>query len=722
MRKDLINDLQVIALKRRGAIYIPENENKSANHPVSFAAFLKEINNYGFYIDIMDESVVNAFKNKEITNLVLTSALSAIKYAYDLNEGAKPLYPNFPKEVKHTSELKLFVDALIYAFSGFSEVPEKNAEYDRLVESYTSKKNLKALTFIHDEDMKEIFWNIVSSKTALSESDKEDLDTLLEAYSKDITDTSVEFEVPFKETMAQLVCKFEELGIKPYALIKTPTDLLRVLQYKAEESTNLKGKFKLPVFTDDVKKLIIDTLNNIRFNPEDIMRYKEEWKHIFRFAKHTEIGNKYEEYLYRKKKIQNFYSKEDELFKKLYRTSESFEYLIIDGKVEKSELNLGDIEGLEEYLDCLFSRPSELLRRVDKVLRLGLNKDDLEILCKYIKGACENAEPRVIYQLINHLTRRSDARGVFFSNAFHPLEDHKELDKYTMAVVKEAIFKGLETNYKKKAETIIIERNEHYKDIPVMTSNRFAGENFQGMTQGMKLKLGPETNYIRLFTSWGEDYEDIDLSAVAFDDKFNRVDTCSYYHIKGAGMTHSGDVRKGPGLEFVDIDIEKLEKFGGRYIFIQNFNYAGTNMNGVKTGVMTLDKDNSEKGSIYKANEVLFSSYSSSMTPSVSSLVFDIKEREVLWLDSPVPGGLYSNFETSLETMLKLYAYYSVDTLKVQDAFDVMRDAGVLRYSDEVDEEEKVDKDGNSKVFKIVDEAEDGTLIVKHDVLGKILN
>lgn len=710
MSKDLSKQLQVIALRRRGAILLPGTRAKN-NDEVSFAAFLKEINNYGFYLDILDESVVNAFKNKEITAETLGSTLEAMNYAFDLHEGARILYPNFPKEVEETPDLKLFVDALIYAISGFSEHPKKNPEYDRLIEDYTSKKELKSLTFIHDDEMTDIFWNIAESKTALSKTDKEDLDCLLNRYSDSIVETAKDHEIPFKETMAKLVVEFCKLGLDARYLMKTPTDLLRVLQYLAEEETDLKGRFRLPIFNEEVKNLIINTLKAMPFNVEDIMRYKEEWKHIFRFVKGIDVIQEYKEYLYRHKKFQNFYSKEDELFQKIKKQNNTNIFTYVNGELVNKE------DDLEKYLEFMSKRPSELIRRIDKLVRLGLKEPELERVCHYLENATAVAERRISYQLLNHLVRRSDSRGVFYGGQFHKLENHEELDCDTNLLLTRAIQEGLKRNFKNTVkEPIIVNRSEYYKDIPVTTSNRLAGENFQSMIPGMKLNLDPEHDYLRIFTSWGDNMDDVDLSAVAFTNNDNI--TCAYYNLKVAGMTHSGDVRRGPGKEFIDVDLKYLKCLNTKYIFVQNFNYSGKTMDSVKTGVAVLDRRNRSKGEVFKADEVLLSGFATATTPCVAAFVIDLEKMQIVWLDAPVYGDIASNFINTGESIYNLYEYLTADTLKVQEVFDIMHEVGALKYSDELEDNDEA----LEETINLVTLKEDGTLAVKQDMLNKIVN
>ena len=707
-----MKNLEVIALRRRGALYVPEK--KSDKDVVTFGAFLQKLTNYGFYLDIADQAVVDAFNKGLITEEVLVSVVEALDYAYGVADDAVVLYPNFPLEVEETDELKLFVDALVYALSGFSLVPVQNDEYKRIAEEYTSKKDLRSLTVVSDADMVDIFWNLAESRTALSETDVSDIEVLLKKYGKEIVASAQVHEIPFKETMAKLVVEFGNLGLDARYLMKTPTDLLRVLQYMQEERTDLKGRFKLPTFSAGVKNLIATALDSMPFNVEDILRYKEEWKHIFNFATESKHTKNYKDYLYRNKKYtQGFYSQEDALFKSLNKSLETSFINIIEGEIVASS----DV-ALVKYLDHLAQRPSELLRRVDKVLRLSLDDSELSVLAEYIEEAAAVSERRISYQLLNHLERRDNARGVYFGGSFHVLENLEALEEYEYEAVRNAVTAGLVRNFEGE-EAIVVERAKNLDMVPVITSNRHSSESFEGLISGTRFKLPEGTNFFRMFSEWGADLRDVDLSVIALGEDFERISTCTYYNLKDKGLTHSGDVRRGPGAEYVDADVDVLRSIGAKYLFVQNYNYSGGEMHGVKTGVSLLNRGNKQKGSIHKASEVLVSSFHTSEKTSVFSLVVNLETMEVLWLDTPVEVGRYSNFEQSANEYGVAYKYYSADVLKVQEVLDLMHEAGVLAYKDELTPEELEDEE--LEVLILQEEKED-VFLTKHDLINTLLN
>ena len=280
-----LKKIQVLSLRRRGAIYVPAViEKNKENKKVLFGAFLKILEQYGFYLDVNDNKVISAFREEKITVDILTSVIEALKYAYSLHDDVEILYPDFPLRVENSTDLELFVDSIIYALTSFEVLPQKKEEYSRITKNYISNKEYKSLTIIDDKDMVDIFWNLAESTIALSDTDKEDLLFLLNQYTNEIKLTSSEHNILFKETMAMLVVECNKLGIEIPAFMKTPTDLLRVLQYMEEEKTDLSKRFKIPKFSKEIKDFIAKTIDSLDYNVEDILRYSEEWKHIFRYV------------------------------------------------------------------------------------------------------------------------------------------------------------------------------------------------------------------------------------------------------------------------------------------------------------------------------------------------------------------------------------------------------------------------------------------------------
>lgn len=704
-----LKKIQVLSLRRRGAIYVPAViEKNKENKKVLFGAFLKILEQYGFYLDVNDNKVISAFREEKITVDILTSVIEALKYAYSLHDDVEILYPDFPLRVENSTDLELFVDSIIYALTSFEVLPQKKEEYSRITKNYISNKEYKSLTIIDDKDMVDIFWNLAESTIALSDTDKEDLLFLLNQYTNEIKLTSSEHNILFKETMAMLVVECNKLGIEIPAFMKTPTDLLRVLQYMEEKKTDLSKRFKIPKFSKEIKDFIAKTIDSLDYNVEDILRYSEEWKHIFRYVKKSKLRNEYNKYLYRKKQFSTFYSKEDKYFK-----------LYIESKKSSIENKTNTVESVfSDYIKLLSQRPAELLRKVDKILRTNLSSKCLNILLDNITISVSKTEKRIAYQLYNFLSRRSISRGVFYSNSFHTLKEHKKIDEEIINKVKIAILKGLKISFEKFDNPIVVKYDKVLDNIPISTSNRYISENFNGLIPCCVLNLNDNYNYLRIFTSWDKNSTDIDLSVISLNKYFERIGTCTYYNLKSQNnsMIHSGDIRRGPGTEFVDIDIDKLKSLGVRYIFVQNYNYDGDCMRNIKTGLSIVDKENKQSGTIHKEKEVLLSSFISNDVRSIYSFVIDLDENKVLWLDTPKDTKMFSNFETNPGMAEKLLRYYDTDVITVGKMLKLGELTGKFIFDNP-----NLEKENNYEVVELINKNEDGTLVVKHDIISSIL-
>jgi hypothetical protein len=151
-------------------------------------------------------------------------------------------------------------------------------------------------------------------------------------------------------------------------------------------------------------------------------------------------------------------------------------------------------------------------------------------------------------------------------------------------------------------------------------------------------------NTIRLFCYWVG--QDIDLSASFHDDNFNMVSQVSYTNLRNGAAYHSGDIVSAPdgASEFIDIDVKKAEAEGHRYIVLNLYVYSGPNFSDHKVcfaGWMDRKKPNS--GEVYEPTTVVNRVDISSASRNCIPVMFDIKTREVIWVDLPFSANKLRN-------------------------------------------------------------------------------
>lgn len=707
MKADLneLVSLQDISLRHRQSIAIIDTDNS----PVSsgaLASFLKQLMTFGYGLDLTNTSVLTAIQKGHLSQAVIESVLSNLDAQTSLS--GKVFYPQFPLQTAHKDNLELTIDAIIYAITDFNVLPENDTTLARQVEIYQSQKQLTLLSVVDPQDLKDLFWSLLTRKTAPSKTIKEDLAWLLHIFEETLVqgiDLNA-INIPFKELMVWAVINFKHYNIDLVDLIKTPTDLLRICQYDAEGKCDLLGRFKLNRPNTAFKTFINTALMRLPFNPEDILRYKEEWKFLFRYMAHWPCTKQYAPYLYREKVYQNFYAKEDCLYQALVNDK--------SGILFNNQESVSD--DLVNYLTFMSNRPSELLRRVDKLVRLELNTKELSLLCETLTKTAAKSEPRVVYQLLAHLKRRSHERLVKVGHSVLFLEAHDPFSKRTAGSLEQALKQGLIDYYKTRdnSSPVFIKKHPYYKHTMVSTSERQSNKSFNGLTVGSRLPF--DQDYIRLFTSWTHKPYDIDLSASILDKDFNIKDICAFYSLNTENMIHSGDIRKGPGQEFIDINIQGAKKDGAAYIYVSLHNYTGTSFKGVKAGLQILEEGNRQKGSIYKPEEALISSELSAESSTVYAFVIDLLNNELVWIDAPSTKYLYTNYLNDKQSANRLLKFHLIPTISLKEALDLLEQAGQIQWLE--DDQELLE---DQEVLELTAQNSDGQILLYHDKINNLL-
>ena len=135
------------------------------------------------------------------------------------------MYPNFPKQVAEANDAELWINAILHYASFGTWLPEYE-KVERAPLAELSKR--QELTLGSLEDLKEIFTNLLGSKTSLAQQDYKDLEWCLENVEKSWN--WIPEEITFKEILAWISAKLVEEGkIKVLAkYYKTATDVLRL--------------------------------------------------------------------------------------------------------------------------------------------------------------------------------------------------------------------------------------------------------------------------------------------------------------------------------------------------------------------------------------------------------------------------------------------------------------------------------------------------------------
>lgn len=743
------NKLSELALRRRGSIYASHAKDDMVLSIEDLAKFLGHLTDLGYYVDVLDDNIKEKLQSMSINDV--DSFLYAAKQQNNFASETSPLYKNFPEGVENTPYVNLILDAIYYAISGFEDVLfEEDEQYKRTMEEYESSKSLRKLSLVDSSVFSIILNNLLAMTTAPSRTDREDILFLINYLSDKNKLQSINLaDIPFKEIKIMVLAELSKNDVLLQHLNNSnkkliTTDVLRFLEYLTNGECDLLGKFPLPN-KDKLKEMthlivgLLECSNASDGHYDDIKRYKEEWKYILRNIekdKKTSLVVDIEDHLYKNKgkKIETWAGKEEKMYLEIKEFSDR-------------DLPIPD-RLFNRYLGLFKDRPGEFVRRADKLLMLnGLGEYGQEFV-SFLYECIVKGETRMGIQFYNYLLRRDEVRLVHFGTSSKLLElkdDYKETSlKSVITLVKQAVLdniknKIIEKNKSNSSTLRILYNEELFSNVAITTSNRNAGKNFLGMTTGSRINLSGH-DYLRVFTKWEghKGYDtDIDLAVVAIsgidkdmqsvkEDLENgsntiKTLTCAYYELRNEFMTHSGDVRRNNGEEYVDIDIKELKKsYDG--ILVRNTNYNGSDMPTIKTGVMSVKKENAQKGDIFKENEVLFSSECQGDYSSSLAFYLDLKNMVLYWIDTPCQEGMFSSFDSSIYNKLKNLAIIKqgiADRLMLNDVIVELSKNDLVYLINEESYCTMSEAEGENVVVLVDKRGED--YIVYSDVLSNLI-
>ena len=485
-----------------------------------------------------------------------------------------------------------------------------------------------------DEDLDEVMNNLISSKTSLSETDKADMIWLIN--NRGIDHTKLPDVIPFKENVAvisKLILDNTSEVIWYNVLhkyLKTATDILRFCVYLSDGDVSLSTPTKFRSFKRKERDLIIHLLNGCGYSlEEDMKRNTLPWIRLGEKLHPTE--NRYRKYL-------NSYV----AFCKLRNNGE---IITFGGVVEELILDNKIIKAVEK----LKTRPGELARRLDQLLRKGYEME----ICNAFEEVADKISVPVLLQVREHFKYRceKDDNRVFFpkgslSKVYTVTNELEHISKVycdkIVLICENAIIKQFED--KETLGKVYID--DSIKGYCIPQSQRSASSSLKNITRGSRFKIKDDANFIRLGIHWMNEvcngYErrtDIDLSCNFLDENFGYVDHISWTHLKNTYSTHSGDLTSAPrgsggAAEFIDIEIDNAINKGVKYAAIQIYGYTQTKFCDLDDMVFNWQEGvDANFGDIFEPSRVQQSINLGFDTACGIPVIFDLKNREVIWSD-----------------------------------------------------------------------------------------
>jgi hypothetical protein len=556
----------------------------------------------------------------------------------------KPFYPNFPQQVLDASDVELFLNAIFHYWTLGYWRPEYEEE-NRLPAFEATK--FKSLTLGVEDDVKSVFTDILGSNASVSEYDKSVISYLMTMYPENELAMALPEQIPFKEQLCAFVaeCLEKDFTILGMASLKTATDILRVATHLSGGDISLAENCRFKSFKRSLRRAFVCQLENV-INEDDIARYRGKW---VAFAHSLHIGT-----------YARMAPKSVEAIRKA--RSSTYKFRTFDSYVETA-LTQGDVAATKRLLK---TRPGSYARRLDHILRTSTNKTVATKVAKDFLSVADKVDTRVLLQLYGHFKCRTEAvdkRLVFpkgsVSKGVVLRETLQPLGVRTVATLLAGIEEILRDRFGTLSPMGNVFIDPALRDCPIPLSLRSASDGLEVVGRGTKIEL-TDKKTLRMFIYWVG--QDIDLSAIAYNEDFTQSWQISYTNLreKGIKSCHSGDIVRAPNgaAEFIDVDMKSALKAGARYVVMNVYVFSGPTFAEHKkcyAGWMTRDKP--DKNAIYDPKTVEQKIDVKSESRTAIPVVFDLLERKAIWLDMVtanrgMDGRRINSVETNRATMV----------------------------------------------------------------------
>ena len=644
-----------ISIRRRAKTFVPLGEGEIA--PELLAALLKNIEGLGW---TLSPAIIERLQTLSLDQLTLwyQELVAALRELMGAHVVWKPMYPNFPQQVVDMAPLQLYVNAIVHYLT--NRLPQY-AKLERL--PLFEKTKHRVLDVGTQDDFESIFTALIAAKGSLSDADKTDVAWFVSNFKDDIF-RLMPSEIASRETVAivgALLLQHTSRGEKwVEENVKTATDVLRLAVALCNGDISLAIHTKFVKLSRPRRRLLLRVLDVCPNIVEDMLRWKSRW---IRLGERLHPG---------------------EFATQFPNAFGGFAVVRGDAPSEtfgaKIEYSLRERD-TPTALQLLKTRPGEMARRLDHVLRLG--SDATEVTRVFGEVAPRISTP-VLLQLLAHFKHRNEPQELrtFFpkgnvAKAQGVAYNLPPMDETTRVALVSQIEYLLRARFAELEPLGACFLDEKLRDFPLPFANRSASKALRTIPRGSRLAL-PESNVLRFFIWWknGRERTDIDLSAAIFKDDFSYLDVVSYYNLKGYGGHHSGDIVDAPkgAAEFIDINLERTIQMGGRYVIMSLNSFTDQpycDLPECFAGWMARKHANS--GEIFEPKTVQDRFDLSADTRIALPLIFDLEERRAIWIDLALrryPN--WNNVENNLSGMtIMLRAMTSLKKLSLYELFDL---------------------------------------------------
>lgn len=618
-----------IYLRRANKLIIESNEGKQQLPKTHLATVLKNIEALGY---TFSDELMQAMRqlSKEQFEAVYHQLVADLRVMVGAHVKYTPMYAGFPMQVMQTDEAELYLNAIIHYLTNLTVVYPDQPSVERM--PLLEKTDLKVIGLGNQQAFQTLIRQIIEAKGSISETDKADIDTVLEHADPEDVDALLPTEIPFKENVGFVVAsllKHEKANIDrigPY--FKTASDVLRLAVAWSDGDVSLAAASPFRKFKRRERRLLLGLLEQCGSMTEDMLRYKDRWIRLGEILHPSEYKLRY--------------PRCEEAFD-ILRNNKS--YSTFNGSVELAF----QYRNVWSLIDLLSQRPGEFARRLDHLLRM--TEDEAYVLLAFGE-VLEQVSTPVLLQVRQHFAHRNEPQDlrVFFpkgnvAKAFAVPNELTEIDEATCQNVVQLCEQALVERFAALAPLGKTYVDPQLHDYLVPFSQRSASKALHTIVRGSRVPMA-EGDTIRFFNWWKEgDVDgkstgrvDIDLSAVMYDKDWNYVEHISYTNLRSSNYkaVHSGDIVTAPNgaSEFIDLHIPSIVAYGGRYVVATLLSFTShpyCDLPECFVGWMMRKKPGS--GEIFEPSTVANKIDITADTQIAIPVIMDLVERTVIWTD-----------------------------------------------------------------------------------------
>lgn len=632
-----INEV-LIRRKKKIALFARGSANFSAPKS-SIASLLKNLEVYGYGLDNSVIEVLNNYSDDMLKDFFKDMVISLNKITG--NREYLMMYPNFPSQVMEASNAELYLNAILHYCSNGKIFPTRTDSEFKLISDIGK---LKYISIASDDEVFEIFKNIVNSNTSISKQDIEDLVVLIRYIGGACKRYIEQATIPNKENLARIMYIYiNEFGYDNINLIsshfKTATDVLRFITAISDGDTSLSTNTRFKNMNRPMRRFIMNLLANIQYDSllEDMFRYKNKWIRIGEIIHPRSFkSKKYIKVLLAFNHIRN--SKKPLFF------NGAFNYYMELIKDDNYDI-------MDEMISHLKQRPGEFARRLDYILRNIPEYEHNRIIKEFSKVANKISIP-VLLQVYNHFTNKiydESSNRVFFpkgnvSKVYVKDETPSHIPASSCIKINFICVNSMVSILSSRSSLGKVYIDNEFEKFVVPFSLRNASSASKIAVRGSRLPVDITNNILRLFTWWTnteDERVDIDLSAGMFNENLEMINHISYHNLREEHLKcyHSGDIVdggsiKGKGVsEFIDFDLSTIPGYC-RYVVFSLHNYTGQSFNKLPNCCFGwMQRSDLNDGNVFEPSTVdMLIDVNANSIVSIPA-IYDCVTNEIIWCD-----------------------------------------------------------------------------------------